>query len=93
MGPAFTQNKRYGQISARSAKPRDQARQDALARSARDIFLNIDVLCTVSSLWSAGAALKRGRCTWSIKGQNHIGLVNRNGVSIHHVADCALIHP
>jgi hypothetical protein len=29
--------------------------------------------------------LRRGRCTWSIKGQNHLSLVNRNGVSIHHV--------
>jgi hypothetical protein len=37
--------------------------------------------------------LRRGRCTWSIKGQNHLGLVNRNGVSIHHVTGCALICP
>jgi hypothetical protein len=40
---------------------------------------------------SSRRRLTRGRCTWSIKGQNHIGLVNRNGVSIHHVADRVLI--
>jgi hypothetical protein len=33
------------------------------------------------------------RCTWSIKDQNRIGLVNRSGVSIHHVVNRALNCP
>jgi hypothetical protein len=51
--------------------------------------MDIDVLCTCFVVGSA----ELRRCTWSIKDQNRIGLVNRNGVSIHHVADRALICP
>src|SRR4051794_11608705 len=47
-------------------------RQAAPVTSARDIFLNIDVLCTVSS-WRAPLRA-RPQIT---KNQNRIGLVNR----------------
>ncbi|WP_426436811.1 hypothetical protein [Bradyrhizobium genosp. P] len=33
------------------------------------------------------------RCTWSISNENRIGLVNRSGVSIHHVVDHARFCP
>jgi hypothetical protein len=54
--------------------------------------LNIDVLCTVSSLFRRGerpiSALARHQLN-----QNRIGLVNRTGVSIHHVANSARFCP
>jgi hypothetical protein len=51
--------------------------------------MDIDVLCTC---FVVGSAEPR-RCTWSIKDQNRIGLVNASGVLIHHVVNGALIYP
>jgi len=59
-------------------------RQAAPVTSARDILLNIDVLCTVSP-WRAPLRA-RPQIT---KNQNRIGLVNRKVFSIHHVANSA----
>jgi hypothetical protein len=63
-------------------------RNEALASSAADSFLNIDVLCTgfVLSSGALGCAL-----VWLIKSQNRIGLVNENADSIHHVGNGVLI--
>jgi hypothetical protein len=47
--------------------------------------LDIDVLCTVSSRERRSGAF----CTPPAKIENLIGLVNRIGVSIHHVVKCA----
>src|SRR6476620_6932917 len=65
-------------------------RQDTLARSAREIFPDIDVLCTVSSLRVRNR--DRAAPLHAINtNENLIGLVNRNGVSIHHVVKRARI--
>src|SRR6266481_9511817 len=67
-------------------------RQDTLARSAKEIFPDIDVLCTVSSL----RVRNRDRTAplHAINtNENLIGLVNRSGVSIHHVVKRARICP
>ncbi|WP_334446758.1 hypothetical protein [Bradyrhizobium sp. AZCC 1610] len=66
-------------------------RQDALARSAREIFPDIDVLCTVRH---CGLAAARQTPLHAINtNQNLIGLVNRSGVSIHHFGNGARICP
>jgi len=67
-------------------------RQDALARSAKEIFPDIDVLCTVSSLLVRGSG-KTNPLHAINTNQNLIGLVNTSGVSIHHVGNRARICP
>jgi hypothetical protein len=66
-------------------------RQDALARSAREIFPDIDVLCTVRHCGLAAA--RRAPLHAINTNQNLIGLVNRSAVSIHHVSNRARIWP
>src|SRR3954466_541228 len=66
-------------------------RQDALARSAREIFPDIDVLCTVRH-WGLAAA-RRAPLHATNTNQNLIGLVNRSAFSIHHVRSRARICP
>src|SRR4029450_1981957 len=66
-------------------------RQDALARSAREIFPDIDVLCTVRHCGLAAA--RRTPLRAINTNQNLIGLVNRSAVSIHHFGNRARICP
>jgi hypothetical protein len=73
-----------------AAASRAKQRQDALARSTKEIFPDIDVLCTVRHCWFArrgGDAPLHAINT----NQNLIGLVNRNRVSIHHPRNRARI--
>jgi hypothetical protein len=67
-------------------------RQDTLARSAKEIFPDIDVLCTVRHCGFA-ATDRRAPLHAINTNQNLIGLVNGIGVSIHHLGNGALIWP
>src|SRR6476620_6821385 len=67
-------------------------RQDALARSARKIFPDIDVLCTVRHCGLAAAA-RRTPLHAINTNQNLIGLVNGSAVAIHHPGNRARICP
>jgi hypothetical protein len=77
-----------GMASIAAAWERPALRQDAPASNAREIVFNIDVLCTISS-YSAGRRL----LDLTNKNQNRVGLVNRNGISIHHVGVSARFYP
>jgi hypothetical protein len=65
----------------------------ALPSSATDIFLNIDVLCTVSSSCIRRRTRLADCRVLDVvnKEQTPLRLVNRTGVSIHHVANHAAI--
>jgi hypothetical protein len=67
-------------------------RQDALARSAKEIFPDIDVLCTVRHCWFARRRPDAPLHAINTN-QNLIGLVNGSAVSIHHLGNCAPICP
>jgi hypothetical protein len=73
------------------ASPAKQ-KQVTLARSAKEIFPDIDVLCTFRHCGLA-AADRRAPLHAINTNQNLIGLVNASGVSIHHPGNRALICP